>query len=75
MIFHGKLNKGSKRYHQTYKEDKKMLEKGIRGTQTVMVDESNTAKTMGSGTLQVFVDTGDDSVNGKNRLDERFRVS
>ena len=31
-----------------------MLEKGIRGTQTVMVDESNTAKTMGSGTLQVF---------------------
>ena len=54
MIFHGKLNKGSKRYHQTYKEDKKMLEKGIRGTQTVMVDESNTAKTMGRGTLQVF---------------------
>ena len=31
-----------------------MLEKGIRGTQTVMVDESNTAKTMGSGVMDVF---------------------
>lgn len=31
-----------------------MLETGIRGTQTVTVNESNTAMTMGSGTLDVF---------------------
>lgn len=31
-----------------------MLEKGIRGTKTITVNESNTAKTMGSGTLDVF---------------------
>lgn len=31
-----------------------MLETGIKGTKTVTVDESNTAKTMGSGTLDVF---------------------
>lgn len=31
-----------------------MLEKGIKGKQEVMVEESNTAKVMGSGTLNVF---------------------
>lgn len=31
-----------------------MLETGIRGTKTVAVSEANTAKTMGSGTLDVF---------------------
>lgn len=31
-----------------------MLETGIKGTKTVTVNEDNTAKTMGSGTLDVF---------------------
>lgn len=31
-----------------------MLEPGIKGTETVTVNEDNTAKTMGSGTLDVF---------------------
>ena len=31
-----------------------MLETGIKGTKTVTVNESNTAKVMGSGTLDVF---------------------
>lgn len=31
-----------------------MLETGIRGTKTVTVSEANTAKKMGSGTLDVF---------------------
>lgn len=31
-----------------------MLETGIKGTTTVTVNEANTAKTMGSGTLDVF---------------------
>lgn len=31
-----------------------MLETGIKGTQSVKVDESNSARTMGSGTLDVF---------------------
>ncbi len=31
-----------------------MLKTGIKGKETVIVDESNTAKTMGSGTLDVF---------------------
>lgn len=31
-----------------------MLNTGILGEQTVMVDETNTAKTMGSGSLDVF---------------------
>lgn len=31
-----------------------MLETGIKGSQKVLVTESNTAKTMGSGTLDVF---------------------
>ena len=31
-----------------------MLETGIKGTRTVTVNEANTAKTMGSGTLDVF---------------------
>ena len=31
-----------------------MLEKGIKGTRTVTVNEENTAKAMGSGTLDVF---------------------
>ena len=33
---------------------KTMLEKGIKGTRTVTVNEENTAKAMGSGTLDVF---------------------
>lgn len=31
-----------------------MLKTGIKGKETAIVDESNTAKTMGSGTLDVF---------------------
>jgi Predicted thioesterase len=31
-----------------------MLKSGIKGKETTIVDESNTAKTMGSGTLDVF---------------------
>ena len=31
-----------------------MLKSGIKGKETMIVDESNTAKTMGSGTLDVF---------------------
>ena len=31
-----------------------MLETGIKGTRTITVDEENTAKAMGSGTLDVF---------------------
>ena len=31
-----------------------MLKSGIKGKETMLVDESNTAKTMGSGTLDVF---------------------
>ena len=31
-----------------------MLKAGIKGTQKVLVTEANTAKTMGSGTLDVF---------------------
>ncbi|MCI8962236.1 MAG: thioesterase family protein [Eubacterium sp.] len=31
-----------------------MLKTGIKGKETTIVDESNTAKTMGSGTLDVF---------------------
>ena len=31
-----------------------MVETGIKGTKTVTVNEANTAKTMGSGTLDVF---------------------
>ena len=31
-----------------------MLKEGIKGTQEVVVSEENTAKTMGSGALDVF---------------------
>lgn len=31
-----------------------MLKTGLKGKETTIVDESNTAKTMGSGTLDVF---------------------
>lgn len=31
-----------------------MLETGLKGKQTITVDKTNTAKTMGSGTLDVF---------------------
>ena len=34
--------------------DKNMLEAGIKGTKEIMVTNENTAKTMGSGTLDVF---------------------
>ena len=47
-----------------------MLETGIKGRQEVVVSDANSAKTMGSGTLDVF-DTGYDRFNGKDRLDER----
>jgi predicted thioesterase len=36
------------------KEMESMLEAGIKGTQEVMVTEANSAKTMGSGALDVF---------------------
>lgn len=40
---------------QAHREEMYMtLETGIRGTQSVLVTEANTAKTMGSGTLDVF---------------------
>ncbi len=35
-------------------EDKLMLETGIKGKQEVVVSDANSAKTMGSGTLDVF---------------------
>lgn len=35
-------------------EDKRMLEAGIKGTKEIMVTNENIAKTMGSGTLDVF---------------------
>ena len=35
-------------------EDKFMLEAGIKGRQEVVVSDANSAKTMGSGTLDVF---------------------
>ena len=35
-----------------------MLEAGIRGEQSVAVTSENTAKTMGSGTLDVFAKIG-----------------
>ena len=35
-------------------EDKLMLETGIKGRQEVVVSDANSAKTMGSGTLDVF---------------------
>ena len=36
------------------KEEKTMLEAGLRGTATVAVTAANTARAMGSGTLEVF---------------------
>lgn len=36
------------------KEEDHMLKTGIKGSQTAIVSEKNTAKTMGSGTLEVF---------------------
>ena len=35
-------------------EDKLMLKTGIKGRQEVVVSDANSAKTMGSGTLDVF---------------------
>ena len=40
--------------HTLLMEDKLMLEAGIKGRQEVVVSDANSAKTMGSGTLDVF---------------------
>lgn len=37
-----------------------MLKTGIKGRQEVVVSDANSAKTMGSGTLDVFAITGYD---------------
>ena len=48
------------------------LEVGIKGTCTVTADESNSAKTMGSGTLDVFATPA--MIHGKNSMDKRGSV-
>ena len=48
-----------------------MLETGIKGRQEVVVSDANSAKTMGSGTLDVFATPAMTGFNGKDRLDER----
>ena len=50
-----------------------MLEAGIRGEQSVAVTAENTAKTMGSGTLDVFATPALVTLAEKNLLDERCR--
>ena len=50
-----------------------MLEAGIRGEQSVAVTSENTAKTMGSGTLDVFATPALVALAEKNLLDERCR--
>ena len=47
------------------------LETGIRGEQSVLVTAANTAKTMGSGTLDVFATPALVALAGKDLLDER----
>ena len=49
-----------------------MLETGIRGKQSVAVTPENTAKTMGSGTLNVFA-TRTGGAGRNDLLDERRR--
>ena len=55
-------------------EDKLMLETGIKGKQEVVVSDAN-PQNNGSGTLDVFRNTGYDRFNGKDRLDERCLIS
>ena len=50
-----------------------MLETGIRGRQSVAVTPENTAKTMGSGTLNVFATSRTGGAGRKDLLDERRR--
>lgn len=50
-----------------------MLETGIRGKQSVTVTPENTAKTMGSGTLNVFATPRTGGAGRKDLLDERRR--
>ena len=50
-----------------------MLEAGIRGKQNVTVTPENTAKTMGSGTLNVFATPALVALAEKDLLDERRR--
>ena len=52
-IICGKLRQNEKRQNLR-KKAFSMLETGIRGKQSVLVTPENTAKTMGSGTLNVF---------------------
>ena len=52
-----------------------MLETGIRGKQSVAVTPENTAKTMGSGTLNVFATPSTGGTGRKDLLDERRRRS
>ena len=47
-----------------------MLEIGMKGKQEVIADETNSAKTMGSGTLD---DSGNDRIDGKDCMDKRCR--
>ena len=46
------------------------LEVGIKGTCTVTADESNSAKTMGSGTLDVFATPAMIALMEKNGVDK-----
>ena len=50
------------------------LEVGIKGTCTVTADESNSAKTMGSGTLDVFATPAMIALMEKNSMDKRGSV-
>ncbi len=49
-----KVFKNKMRHTARKRRGKYMLETGIRGKQSVAVTPENTAKTMGSGTLNVF---------------------
>ena len=52
-----------------------MLETGIRGKQSVAVTPDNTAKTMGSGTLNCLRHSRTGGAGRKDLLDERRRRS
>ena len=51
--------------HKKEREKYMTLETGIRGEQSVLVTAANTAKTMGSGTLEVFATPGPCGSGGK----------
>lgn len=51
------------------------LTTGIHGEQSVAVTNENTAKTMGSGTLDVFCDSRSGGTGREDLLDERGRGS